>query len=293
MFGRVVLLARNNGTLSNRPTDVLDPGHAKMLQLGGPYTPAFITQLEIDTRTYLLNQYGLDFSNATGNLVPYAGGIMLPGVAVMVPYANLASAGLLYRVAFDSAHDDRTADNKWYVRDMGNIIFMLTTGTFPGGVMAGTGYTNSSVLFYGDYNWLKEGGNYTDHPACNCREIIHIEAFVPSAQILNGQGYFDNSIRFKAVDEQGNVGYALITIHVWLPPGAVFNTSSELQRIRGVLTWDCPPPGDSKNYPYKLCPSPPEPAPPTPPPVECAAGGLNLLVGLLLMFVIAILNSYS
>jgi hypothetical protein len=294
-----VVLARNNGTISNRPQDVLDIGHAKMMALGGPYDQTYVNKLEADAKAYFISQYGLDFTNASGNVVnssgllPPGGLVILPGIAVMYPYSNSPTAGPLYRVAFDSAHNDRTLGGDWFVRDVGMIVFMLTTGTFTGGVMNGTGYSNSSVLFWGDYNWLKVGGNWSNYPACNCREILHIDSYVPSTQTLNGQGYFDNAIRFRITDAAGNVGLALITIHVWLPPGAVSGSGQELQRIRGVFTWDCPPPGNSAIYPYVLCPSPPEPAPPTPAPSPCNAGRLNLLVGLLLMFVLAILNSYS
>jgi hypothetical protein len=263
----MVVMTRNGGDITNQATDVLDVNHTRMLAVG--YTQVEIDDIENKARAFFLSQFGLNFTGAppTGPPLPLpAGGFYLPvapgTVAAMFPYANRPDAGLKYFVAFDSDHEDRTKNFDWNVRDFGMIVlyFGPGSGTFNGGVMNGTTWNNGSVLFYGDYNYLKVGGNYSD-PTCNCKEKLRVYSYVPSTQIVNSQGYNDNTIKFTVFDEQGNEGLALVFIHVFVEANGTIN-----QRIRAVVTWNCP--GTQVLVPPTTCFSPPPPvAPPVIPPV--------------------------
>jgi len=261
-FARTVVLIRNGGKPStNTVAKVLDFNHNRIRAIG--YTQADIDAIDSGSIAFFKSQFGMDFSTALNTTVlgaPFPpGGLYLPAYgAVMIPYANsdpVAVPDAIYHVAYDTAHIDRGRQLDWIVRDLGNIVVFISllpnsAGVFPGGVMAGTKYGNSSNLFYGEYAIIKRGGNYSD-PNCGCKERFKAQSIVPSDIVVNSQGQNDVVHRLRVFDEAGNPGLALAVIYL---SANVNNQSDVSQYTRGVLTFDCAAPGNSQVEPPTLCP---------------------------------------
>jgi len=285
-------MIRHTGAPTNNLPQVLDVNHTKMKAIG--YTQADADLIDQKSIAYFKSQFGMDFatgipSSAIPGLPP-GGLVLLQYGAVLVPYANdPVLSGAIYHVAYDTKFPERGQELDWIVRDLGNIVVFLSalgngsSGVFPGGVMKGFAYGNSSNLFYGEYAYLKKGGNYSD-PNCDCKERLQAESIVPSDVRTSSQGQPDVLHKFRVVDKDGNVGLALVLIWIQVNPA---NTSQLTQYIRGVVTFDCAAPGNSRIEPPVPCPDTlpvtPTPTPVTPPPpatcesLQCSSSSMVTL----------------
>lgn len=232
-YNRVILLTNDIQVGINAPPPstadiiaaVYDPNNSTMVS-SGLYTQDQTNQKIADAFAYFLNTFGLDFANG----FPIGGGRIVAGGWILFPYASGVKPGGQINVALDTS-DGKGNNGMWRGFQFGQVLAATTSGVFPGGTRAGQSFVAGDVLAYFDYNMLNTNGgpigSYTQ------REVLVCRSPWTSKNILNSEGYTDSLSKLEAVDQNGNVGFAMENI-VWVKDAI---TNMVTTRTRVVVTW--------------------------------------------------------
>lgn len=215
---------RTNVGLTN-PTVYIDPLHQRMLSLGY-YTQADVDNLVTNSIAFINEYYGIDVTQGVYN--PNIGSYATSQWIYFPLDIGRGDHGDV--VAFDSDNLVRGVAANWFANSAGAFLFFLQGGTFPGGINAGKSFIPGDGVLYVRYDLLKLDSDWT---LKQNREQFLAYGNYTGKQFLNMDGSLDSVIRWECIDEDNNVGKALITnIYFERADG----TRDEVKR--NVITWE-------------------------------------------------------
>lgn len=184
--------------------DVLDPYHTAWKEMGLDSDDE-VLEWDVKTREYFLQQFGIDFSNAT--YIPQYDGWQLQlsptSSVLLIPYKLM---GTTYRVREDTLNPWRANTGTWYVNGFGNIAIFTGSGTFSSGVAAGTNWGNQDIISYNLWQFRMDGDLWKINPLF--RERITARTPYPVLQPVGSQGIRGQLFHEVNEDEDGNPGTA-------------------------------------------------------------------------------------
>lgn len=199
-------------------TDIVDKNSTAWKSLGINTTEE-IEQFNLDGRAFYLNQYGLDFTNATYNafldswelydnvtLYNCTSGqtyVVWQRIAMLVNYK--LTGNKTYRVKIDSENLVHGMTGEWYRNHFGTLVLMSGNGTFTS-VAAGTKWSDQDILGYNIWYFLKENADWSKQ---NNRQIFVCFSEYPTLEPRNSQGFTEVTTRQTCHDEQGRKYYAV------------------------------------------------------------------------------------
>jgi len=201
---RRLIVSVNYKPTQSGPLDVLDVNHTRWKALNID-TPAMIAQHDAEGIPFYNATYGLDFSkNFTYNAFLDARELYNATTGLM--YARLFPYKLVYdtyRVELDSKYPNRNY-KKWYRNHFGTLVLMYGTGTFTGGLAAGTQWSDQNVIGHNVWYLLKNG---TDITKKDNHERFTGNSMYPTLQSINSQGFREPVTKQDCADAKGNPCY--------------------------------------------------------------------------------------
>ncbi len=211
--------------------DVLDIGHTAWLALELD-SQGDVDQWDLDTKAWMLSQFGLDFDSAV--YVPAVDGwsLTIPGgSALMIPYKLVGNN--TYRVRMDTKYPWRAVQGDWYVNGFGNIVILNGAGTFTGGVAVGTAWKQQDILSYNIWQYRKDGDLWKITE--QFRERISANTEYPVISPANSQGIRGQLFHEVVKDKNGEPGTAWLSAQTQKDyvTGDLFTVTTNYTRLPG------------------------------------------------------------